>query len=558
MSGESLVETSRIRDAASCRAWLARLSADDGSRLSAVDRLLRSLMRSDQAPDLVLEIAEQARPVHLVELGGVIDRLDTGVFPMNEADRRRFLAATESLRLGRNLYKQLHTRLVEDSGVSTRSVIPGTAPSLRAVLPLARALDFQSRLLVALQRLRVTVDTEEWDELCVLARHLRASTFIDTTLPDETPLLRPLTARALFVYPLLVRLARPEARTSAEFAVAARLARRWSGRVGFRLMEGAVSHDGGQGPSLAISERNSVRLVTHRLKRRLDERRAEVDALGRKGASRLPKGMTIESTQRLLADLDQAWIAPGLVPRVPLVRLGEMRLRFGFPQIQAPQPQGRAAAGPDRPVAWHSAASRAYIYGRFEQNTIIRMALGDEPVADPLLEWAGGARPAEWVSIERQQSVFDVTFATEGLRLGSLVTVVLSAPAADAKAPLLSQGAASSDGRRMFGRVVSLCQQLASDSRQSPVQRVGVAMWPASPTLVGVRLGEDPFFNDAYLLAPDPSSGEPLSLLMKAGTFRGADSAMLREAMRDVRIRVDHLIESGPDYDRVRISRLSP
>ena len=103
MSGETLVETSRIRDAASCRAWLARLSADDGSRLSAVDRLLRSLIRSDQAPDLVLEIAEQARPVHLVELGGVIDRLDTGAFPMNEADRRRFLAAAESLRLGRNL-----------------------------------------------------------------------------------------------------------------------------------------------------------------------------------------------------------------------------------------------------------------------------------------------------------------------------------------------------------------------------------------------------------------------------------------------------------------------
>jgi hypothetical protein len=557
MSGESLVETSRIRDAASCRAWLARLSADDGSRLSAVDRLLRSLIRSDQAPDLVLEIAEQARPVHLVELGGVIDRLDTGAFPMNEADRRRFLAAAESLRLGRNLYKQLHTRLVEDSGVSTRSVIPGTAPSLRAVLPLARALDFQARLLVALQRLRVAVDAEEWDELCMLAHHLRASTFIDTTLPDETPLLRPLTARALFVYPLLVRLSRPESRTQAEFAVLSRLARRWSGRVGFRLMDGAVSHDGGQGPSLAISERSSVRLVTHRLKRRLDERRAEVDALGRKGASRLPKGMTIESTQRLLTDLDQAWIAPGLVPRVPLVRLGEMRLRFGLPQIQAAQPQGRAASGSDRPVAWHSAASRAYIYGRFEQNTIIRMALGDEPVADPLLEWAGGARAADWVSIERQQSVFDVTFATEGLRLGSLVTVVLSAPA-DVKTPLLAQGTAQADGRRMFGRVVSLQQQLSSDSRQAPVQRVGVAMWPASPALVGVRLGEDPFFNDAFLLAPDPSSGEPLSLLMRTGTFRGADSAMLREAMRDVRIRVDHLIESGPDYDRVRISRLSP
>ncbi len=161
------------------------------------------------------------------------------------------------------------------------------------------------------------------------------------------------------------------------------------------------------------------------------------------------------------------------------------------------------------------------------------------------------------MSIERQQSVFDVTFATEGLRLGSLVTVVLSAPA-DVKTPLLAQGTAQADGRRMFGRVVSLQQQLSSDSRQAPVQRVGVAMWPASPALVGVRLGEDPFFNDAFLLAPDPSSGEPLSLLMRTGTFRGADSAMLREAMRDVRIRVDHLIESGPDYDRVRISRLSP
>ena len=555
MSGETLVETSRIRDAASCRAWLSRLSAEDGSRLSAVDRLLRSLQRSDQAPDLVLEIAEQARPVHLVELAGVIDRLDTGRFPMSEADRRRFLSAIESLRLGRNLYKQLHTRLVDDSGVSTRSVIPGAAPSLRAVLPLARALDFQSRLLVAMQRLRVVVDAEEWDELCVLARHLRASTFIDTALPDEAPLLRPLTARALFVYPLLVRLARPETLSAAEFALAARLARRWSGRVGFRLMEGSVSHDGGQGPSLAVTERNSIRLVTHRLKRRLDERRAEVDGLGRKGAARLPKGMTIESTQRLLAELDQAWIAPGMVPRVPHVRLGEMRLRFGFPQVD-PAPV-RAKAAPDRPLAWHSAASRAYIYGRFEQNTIIRMALGDEPICDPLADWVSGARPADWVSIERQQSVFEFSLAAGEIALGSLVTVVVSAPA-DAKQSAPSQGSVASEGRRMFGRVVSLAQQISVDSRQGPVQRVGVSIWSASPVLVGVRIGEDPFFNDAYLLAPDPNSGESMSLLMKTGTFHGADSAMLREAMRDVRIRVDHLIERGPDYDRVRISRLSP
>ena len=236
MVAESLVESIRVRDAASCRAWLARLSAVDGSRLSSVDRLLRNLSRSQEAPDLVLEIVEQARPVHLEELSGVFDRLDAGAFPLAEPDRQRFVTAVASLELGRDLYKQLHVALVDDADAAAHARIPGAAASLRAVMPLARALDYQARLLLALQRLKVIVEPNDWDELCTLARKIRASTFMDVAVPDDVPLLRSMTARALFVCPLLVMLARPETRTPAEFAVISRLARRWAPPPGANLL----------------------------------------------------------------------------------------------------------------------------------------------------------------------------------------------------------------------------------------------------------------------------------------------------------------------------------
>jgi len=127
MSADALIENMRVRDAASCRAWLARLAASEASRLSSVDRLLRNLARSTQAPDLVLEIVEQARPAHVAELAGVLERLDATVFPMSDADRGRFSAAAESLRLGRDLYKQIHTQLVDQGEAVTRTRMPGAS-----------------------------------------------------------------------------------------------------------------------------------------------------------------------------------------------------------------------------------------------------------------------------------------------------------------------------------------------------------------------------------------------------------------------------------------------
>jgi hypothetical protein len=571
MNVETPVETARVRDAASCRAWLARLAAGDSGRLLQVDRLLRGLARSAQAPDLVLEIAEQARPVHLAELAGVIDRLDARAFPLADSDRARLLTALESLRLGRNLYKQIHTELLDAGEASTRTVIPGAANSLRVVMPLARALDYQTRLLIASQRLKVAVEPEDWDELCTLAHHLRASTFIDTRLPDEAPLLQAGTSRALFVYPLLVWLAGPYLRSPAEFALVTRLARRWSGRVGFRLEEGVGSQDTRHGPSVGLTQRHTVRLVTHRLQRRIETRLRELEVLGTRAVPRLPRGLTLDATRRLLTDLTRLWCEPRSVGRAPDALLGEMQLRFGFPELpespsasrdDAPRTRrgtgsdgGRSRQGNRKPSAWHSAASRAYIYGRFENNTLIRMALGGAPPPDPLSQWAQDAKRADWVSIEQQQAVFEGVFGRGEVQLSALALVV--PPALDRDPGLPGRRPQSGPSpKRIFGRVVSLSQRFPSDARQPARLRVSVAVWSGLPTLVGVRAGEDPFFHDAYLLTPDAGTGEATSLVLPSGHFHGPSAATLRESDRDHRIRFEELLDRGPDYDRVRITRL--
>lgn len=575
---ETRVETPSVRDAASCRAWLARLASGDSGRLLQVDRLMRGLVRSTQAPDLVLEIAEQARPVHLAELDGVIERLDPSAFPMGDSDRARLSTALESLRLGRNLYRQIHLQLLGDSEAAAHAVIPGAASSPRAAMPLARALDYQARLLLALQRLKVTVDPADWDEFCTLAQQLRASTFIDARLPDEAPLLKAGTSRALFVYPLLVWLAQPYARTPAEFALVTRLARRWAGRVGFRLEDGWGSTDTRHGPSIALSERHTVRLVTHRLQRRIETRLREIEALGSRASPRLPRGLTLPATRRLLTDLARQWCEPRMLIRTPDARLGEMRLRFGFPMLAAAaQDTGtadtrsggvarRAGSAPvasraahqapmRRPSPWHSAASRAYIYGRFEHDTLIRLAIGGPRQVDPLQAWVADAQTADWVSIERQQAVFEGCFAQRGIQLGALAVLVPAALESDANGvdrDRRSRGAP----KRIFGRVVSVSQRLSGDARQPASQRVGVVLWSGLPMLVGARAGDDPFFHDAFLLIPDQASDEPTTLVLAEGTFHAPAVASIREAERDYRVRLEELLDRGPGYDRVRISRL--
>jgi len=183
------------------------------------------------------------------------------------------------------------------------------------------------------------------------------------------------------------------------------------------------------------------------------------------------------------------------------------------------------------------------------------MAIGGPQLRDPLALWAADAETAGWVSIERQQAVFEASFSGAGIELGALALLVPPPLERDPGAGGAEQRRAGLP-KRIFGRIASLSQQLSSDARRPSFQRVSVAVWSGVPTLVGVRVGDDPFFHDAFLLTPDPGAGEPTTLILPEGHFHSSTVASLRDADRDSRIRLEDLVDRGPGYDRVRISRL--
>ena len=549
-------ETGRIkvRDAASCREWLGHLVQEGGDHLAAIERLLRSLAQSRQAPDLLFEIAEQVRAVHLRELDSRAAGLRGAVFPMPEPCRHMAATVAGALAQGRDLFARLHTQLQDDSDAPSHTVIPGTTHTLRAILPLVRALDYQCRLILFLQANRMEVVSEEWDLLCTYAAAIRASSFLDVALPDECPLLPSPTARALFVCPLLSALAGPDGLTEPEHRLVARLARRWAARVGFRLEPGYLTVSSPNGPVLGLSTRYSVRLENHKLMRRLQARREEVGTLDAAGAMGLPRGMTLAATRTLFERLSLAWAA-GRV-QVPLLasRLGEMRLRFGFPQAETrrgdpPPAQGLAFHERSGSVATgRPAVSQSYVYGRFEANSVIREALGEPPAEDLLARWASQAERMTWVAIEHECSYFEREFAAP-IALGDLVTLV---PPAPAELPALPMGQAR-PASFICGRVVSLSQRLNPDLSLPARQRIGVAAWSGAPSLVAVRGGDDPFFHDAVLLA---AAGEPETLLLPNGRLTGQPTLTLREPARDTRLRIDSVLETGVGFQRVLIHRL--
>ncbi|MCL4746481.1 MAG: hypothetical protein KJZ83_13860 [Burkholderiaceae bacterium] len=574
------IDSRRIHDAESCRDWLDGLRATTHDRLEEFAELLADLGLSSLEPERVLAIVEQLRPAHLAELCAVFDRCDPDVFPMKAAERRACARALAGLAQGRELYKSLHERLRSPDDPPTeidtrtfsqagdaaatitaapraKSAVKGaakagrgsprtiTAPPTSAAVPLGRAIDYQARMLVAMQRLKLAIAHAEWDEICLLARRMRAASLLDV------PLLRAPTARALFVYPLLIWLSHPNSRGAAQAALIERLARRWAGRVGFRLEQGAILHDTRNGPSIELTEHHTVRLVSHRLVPRIASRLAELEAMGTRTTSRLPRGLTLATTRLTLEQLRESWCEPRARYLVPDVKLGVMRLRFGFP---AGAHQGeRAGTGRGR-ANLHVPVSRGYIYGRFESNTLTRVSSTD-PLADPLAPWIEAAEPADWVSIERHQSVFEGSFATGGVALGAIVMIV---PVASA--PLERTEGNASDARHrarpgfMLGRVVALEQRQRTDPEAPMRHRVSVAVWSGRPLLVGVRVS-DGSYQDAFLIAPDASLGEPESLLVRARCVRAGERATLRDGMRDCGLRVDEVLELGPGYERVRITR---
>jgi hypothetical protein len=328
MGAGNLIEIARVRDAIGCRDLLERARQYDRANekahlkesmengqpprtsmlLQTVASLVHDFGRMKVSAEESFEMLEQIRAAAIEGFDKlrISPTAKRGV-PISVADwepLRRVMLAFKAMR---NHYKRIYMGLLEDEGLQTRTVIPGTANSLRTVMPLARALDCQSRMIAFSLMHQVSLDPVEWDELCVMARHLRVSTFLDEALPDPCSLIRPNTARALYVYPVLLWLAKPFGRNQLELQMVDKLARKWAAKVGFRIDSGHSRKENNQGPSVALTKDHLVRFDTHKLVRSLVERRCEISDPMSTKQSGLPAGVMLPQVIDLLNGLETAW-----------------------------------------------------------------------------------------------------------------------------------------------------------------------------------------------------------------------------------------------------------
>ena len=537
----------RVRDANSCRQWLGELPDGAAERLSAIGGLMARLARPGIEPDPLFEVLEQVR----IEQVRAIDRwlapLLARPVPYADSEWERLATALASLRASRDLFKRAYSAMLGRHGDDTRSIIPGATNALRVAMPLARALDAQARIVSLLLRHRSAPLAADWDALCLLARHMRRTTFQDETLLDEVPLVKPMTARALFVYPLLLQAAALPARMPAECDFADRLASRLAAKVGYRIDHGAPE-DNPYGPTFALTPEHAVRIDAHRLPASIARRRQQWLAAVGESPSRKSMPLTESATHAVLEDLERRWtgaslfVAPGAGcgPASAAASTGAAptaRLRFGLPRIHAADMQAK----PDV-RAQEGAREVPYEYGgRWEQNTIMRLALGSDvdrrnPAALVM---------AEGETVDRVETGPDARISF--VRPGSTPRPERGALVAIAPATGLS-----------LATIESIEQIPEPDHSRSNGQRITTRCWPGKPVPAGVKIGEALSFIDAWLLPGDAAVGELPSLLVAPGRAHAGARAVLREPERDVPIRFASLIERGPGYERLSLRIESP
>ncbi|RPH58812.1 MAG: hypothetical protein EHM83_16805 [Burkholderiales bacterium] len=541
----SHLDAARVRDAASCRQWLGALPADGGERLAGIGALLGRLNRPGVAADPLFEILEQLRVEQVRAIERLLAPLVARPVPFADAEWQRVGIALASLRGSRDLFKRAYAQMLANAGGDTRSIIPGATNALRVVMPLARALDAQARIVSLLLRHRSVPLDADWDALCVLARHMRRTTFQDEALLDEVPLVRPATARALFVYPLLLHGAALPSRAIAEASFAERLASRLAAKVGFRIDESAAGASP-HGPTFQLTPRHAVRLDTHHLPASIARRRQQWLASGADASTRRAMPLTESALNALLDDLERCWtIVAGAGPSVVTAAgaaatnpgfPGGARLRFGLPRVHSSDLNAREPTG--APVTGRDAG---YVYGGWEQNTIMRLVLGGEGDRH---EHAGLVM-AEGETVDRIEGrpggrlVFERHGLAPRATVGALVAIA-------AQAGLL------------LGTIESVEQIPDVDYLRVRGHRLTVRCWAGKPVPAGVKIGDALSFTDAWLLPGDTAAGELPSLVLAPGRAFAGARAVLREPDRDLPIRFASLIERGPGYERLSLRTEDP
>ncbi|MGD9944986.1 MAG: hypothetical protein AB7L76_03085 [Burkholderiaceae bacterium] len=537
MNVSSDSDLARVRDAATCRHWLQALPADGGERLMAIGALLGRMARPGFSADALFEVLEQVRTVQLRAIDQSLEPLLQKPLPYGNDDWQRIGMALVSLRSSRNLFKRAYSQMMGDpqGDETTRSIVPGAQDALRVVLPLARALDAQARLLTLLLRHRGVPQAADWDELCVLTQHLRRTTFVDEPLLDEVPLVQSRTARGLFTYPLLLSLAGLPARSAIEIQLTEQLASHLAGRIGFRIDHGPP-RESPQGPTLSLTPEHSVRLDSHRLppsfqRRREQSQAAAADANPR----RRPLGE--RALLALLDDLERRWVQPGLALMPRRAPAAELRLRFGLPKMHSADMRVKVGAPDSAGMGGASGAgSSQYVYGRWEQNTIIRLSLGsDDDKRDAAALLMAESELVRWLE-ERPDGRLVVERGALTPRAGVGALVALQPPS----------------GELILSTIEAIEQVPASDYLHLRGQRLTLRRWPGAPVPAGLRIADAMFFEDAWLLPGH--DGTPPSVIVMPTHAQNGVAALLREPERDASVRFGRVIERGPGYERVELS----
>ncbi|MEZ5738455.1 MAG: hypothetical protein R3E68_02620 [Burkholderiaceae bacterium] len=509
------MELDRIRHAAHCAQWLQRtvlgLSGSQ-ERLSAMTPLLLRLGRHDGSPNTVLKMLEEVRRVAVVEAERVFELAALTSLPLDAQMQASVQAADITLEHLAQLYSVLHRQM--DVALAMHRVIERAGNSLRSVLPLARALDAQSRRVAGLLRAQVVVSTEHWLDLARLGSRMRDTTYLDVNLRDPLTRLRPCNARALFIHPFLLQLAASIDALPGQALQIDAVCRRWAHRVGFRIDFGVAPRANPYGPTLVLDAGCHVRLDTHRLTKSLarEPHRADADT-----ASAL--------SQAALAALERAWTTPG-PRRGPQPADGrEVRLCLGLP---GPYLQAARRSGQD---------GAAYSWGEYEHTP--RPSRQSDSAA--LAALFARAERASWTS-------------TDGDRLLLDRRSPLPSPARDGLVALMADAGQAAGGggpgRLQLALIRSVGQLLGGGPSS---HRIGVQTMPGVSEPVGIVDGGEAGGADGFLMTAGSGDDREATMFAPGGRLQDGARLRLRRDRADLTIDVLARSGAGPGYERFRV-----
>lgn len=410
----------------------------------------------------------------------------------------------------------------------------GPAESLVQVMALMRGLDAQTRLLRFVLRNRVVPAVEEWQELLRLAHRARASTFLDTQLPDPVTVMKVNTARALLILPLLLREARLETLNPVERLLADRLARQLAHRVGFRIDRDGDLHANSHGPTVVIDNEVSVRLDTHALLRTLSDKSARL-ASGVEYGARLPRGVTAESMRQLLVRLQSAW-GPGQLPiRIAPVDATVCSIHLGLPGALDDRAEARVS----------------YDYGRYDVNTIMQLARKQKESGRSDLSWLSRDGQVTVRGWSPAAAVIDARVERTGRTPLALHALVVLRPV-DARACAI-QVALADEAQFWLGRLVGLAEVQDTSPLAPSRQLLTLQMWPLPGRIVGLRPNTAALFEDVLLVPGLAGSLDEHTVLLRPGHWSPSEPAVLRVKERDLDVRLVNVVERGHQFERVRL-----